>query len=37
MDEAAAADTPVKSELDEEWEDAFFWSSGPRLWNIGCG
>jgi hypothetical protein len=23
--------------LDPEWEEAFHWSYGRRLWNIGCG
>ncbi len=36
-DEPVALQTPPPSELDPDWEDAFFWSYGPRLWNVGCG
>lgn len=27
----------IPRELDPEWEEAFNWSYGPRLWNVGCG
>ncbi len=36
-EEVVATDTPVNAALDDEWEDAFCWSYGPRLWNVGCG
>jgi hypothetical protein len=36
-DEAVAPDAQATPELDDEWEDAFLWSYGPRLWNVGCG
>lgn len=27
----------VSQGLDPEWEEAFNWRYGPRLWNVGCG
>jgi hypothetical protein len=23
--------------LDQEWDEVFAWSYGPRTWNLGCG
>lgn len=23
--------------LDDEWDDAFGWTYGRKLWNVGCG
>ncbi len=36
-DEAGTREAPPAPELDDEWEDAFSWSYGPRFWNVGCG
>jgi len=36
-DEAVTREAPPAPELDDEWEDAFSWSYGPRFWNVGCG
>ncbi len=27
----------VPHELDPDWDEAFHWSYGPRLRNVGCG
>ncbi len=36
-DVGPAPEAPEADGLDDEWEDAFFWGYGRRLWNVGCG
>jgi hypothetical protein len=27
----------IEDALDAEWNEAFAWGYGRRLWNVGCG
>ena len=38
--EAVAAPSPPDGDvlvLEAEWDEAFGWSYGRRVWNVGCG